>query len=165
MKMRKFALAAVYGGAMASGVAFAATTGNVVVTATMPVYADVVVTAGTNSFNLVPGAVFNQTNVATIAISSNGTTTNTITLSSLLASSAFDDGGGNTIAYTVVYDSAGVNWTGALDNVGVLVEDAGVTPWSVTANRQIDISVAAADMVGKPAGAYTDTITVTIAST
>ena len=159
--MNRMSMKVVLGGsllALTSASALAATdtllvTGNVLAVTTLSFSA-----TGGATFNITPGTAVVAANIATVNVNSNDALGYDITLEGTHATSILQDGGANTVAYTVKYNGgSALNMTTTPVNVET---PSSPTAGSVTRTLTLDISGGASG--GKPAGAYTDTITATI---
>jgi hypothetical protein len=159
--MNRMSMKAVLGGslmALASATALAATD-TLLVTGTVLAVTTISFSAFTGaSFNITPGTAIVAANIATVNVNSNDALGYDITLAGTHGSSVLQDGGSNTIAYTVAYNGGGaLNMTTTPVNV-----ETPSSPTAGSVTRTLTLDIAGGASGGKPAGAYTDTITATI---
>lgn len=142
-----------------SSQAFAALTGSITIQGTVAAATAIVVNAqtGYNSLNLHA----NQTNlvVATVDESNNTTLGYAVTLSSANAGK-LKNGGLGEVTYTARYNSAAVSLT----VTPVTITSQGAQTSVVNISKNFDISYTGIPAVNLMAGAYSDTLTFTIAA-
>lgn len=129
----------------------------VVITGTVVAVATVVITPANNSFNITPGTAITNQDIGSIEINSNDPTGYKVTMEGAGAASNLLNGA-NTVAYQANYNSTGL--IGLTTTAATVESVAAPTAGAITRTFTVDIAAGAA--TGKPAGAYTDTVTVTI---
>ena len=136
-----------------------AATDTVLVTGTISEVVTVAITPNSNSFSVTAGSAVTDQDIATIAINSNDPQGYDVTLTGTHATSILENGGASaSMAYTVKYN--GGSATGVTTIATNVESSTGQTAGAV--NRSLTLSIAGSESTGKPAEAYTDTITVEI---